>query len=70
MGLMLLSGVQDVFPMWLLLLGAIGLTISEGIERKIGVVPTLWWVLLVALTHVIGYLGMRLWFWRKGTEST
>lgn len=65
MGLMLLAGVQDVLPMWLLLAGAIGLTITEGVERKLGGIPTLWWVLLVALTHVVGYLGMRVWFWRK-----
>lgn len=69
MGLMLLAGLENALPMWLLLAGAIGLTITEGIERKLGVIPTMWWVFLVALTHVIGYLGMRLWFWRQGATA-
>jgi len=66
MGLMLLLGMESFLPMWLLLLGAIALTITEGREHRLGVIPTLWWVLLVALTHVVGYLGMRGWVaWRR-----
>jgi len=65
MGLMMLAGVEDVLAMWLLLLGAVGLTVTEGREHRLGVIPTMWWVLLVLLTHVIGYLAMRIYTARR-----
>lgn len=71
MGLMILTGLQSALPMWLLLLGAVGLTVNEGREHKLGVIVTMWWVLLVLLTHVIGYLIMRGWvFWRSRQGSS
>ena len=30
-------------------------------EKDMAVMPKAWWVLLVLLTHVVGYLGFRVW---------
>lgn len=66
MGLMILTGTQNVMPMWLLLVGAIGLTFTEAREQRLDAMRTIWWMLGVAMTHVVGYLAMRGWVaWRK-----
>jgi hypothetical protein len=30
-------------------------------EKDLAVMPKAWWVLLVILTHVVGYIGFRVW---------
>ena len=47
-------------PIWLLLIAAIGLTVWECRERGYRLKVLLWWVSFVALTHVVGYLVLRL----------
>ena len=46
--------------MWILLLAAFVLTIWECRSRRYGFLLTLWWSLVSLLTHVIGYLILRL----------
>ncbi len=47
--------------MLLSLLGALGLTFWECREKEFGIRQTLWWLSLVLLVHVPGYLVLRLW---------
>lgn len=66
MGLMMLFDVESVTPMWLLLGASLLLTAWEAREQGLALVEGLWWVLLVALIHVVGYLIMRGWFaWKQ-----
>lgn len=75
MGLLLLiefisrrQGAAQSVVLWLLLAGALGLTLWECRERSYRLKVLLWWVSFVALTHVIGYLVLRL-VPRPETES-
>ena len=58
--LWLLEAHQSGF-LFLLLLAAIGLTFWEarqqGFDRRL----TLWWIAVVGMTHVLGYLALRAW---------
>ena len=54
------QGVAQSAVLWLLLLGALGLTYWECRERGYRLKVLLWWVSFVALTHVVGYLVLRL----------
>lgn len=58
-GLMLLFGAQRSVVLWLLLAAALGLTFWETRERGYDRRLTIWWLTLVALVHVIGYLALR-----------
>ncbi|WP_419944636.1 hypothetical protein [Candidatus Poriferisodalis sp.] len=67
MGLLLLiefisqrQGVAQSVMLWLLLAGALALTYWECRERDYRLKVLLWWVSFVALTHVVGYLVLRL----------
>lgn len=66
MGLMLLldritdSGVSGSLMLWLLLVGAMGLTLWECRERGYRLKVLLWWLTFVLLTHVVGYIILRL----------
>jgi len=46
--------------LWLLLAAAVALAYWECRERRYLRKVMLWWVLFVALTHVIGYVILRL----------
>ena len=46
--------------LWLLLAAAVGLTVWECRERGYRLKVLLWWVSFVALTHVVGYIVLRL----------
>ena len=71
MGLMMLFDREDALVLWLLLLAALGLTFYETRELELDRRMTIWWMLLVALTHVVGYLGLRMWgYWRRRSEAT
>ena len=48
-------------PLWLILLGALGLTYWECREQKYETKLTVWWLSLVLLLHVPGYLALRIW---------
>ena len=65
MGLMIVVGwLSDADPgnnlvLWLLLVGAMGLTWWECREREYRTIAILWWVSFVTITHVLGYLILR-----------
>ncbi len=61
MGLMILAGAETSAVLSLLLLAALGLTYWETRELQLDWRNTLWWMLLVALIHVFGYLALRVW---------
>ena len=54
---------------WVLLLTwlvALYLTFVETREQRLDFMHTLWWMLLVFLTHFVGYLALRGWvFYRR-----
>ena len=66
MGLMLLldliadSGFSRRVVPWILLAGAMGLTLWECRERGYRLKVLLWWLSFVFLTHVVGYIVLRL----------
>ncbi len=61
MGILWLLGAHQNGFLVLLLLAAIGLTFWEarqqGFDRRL----TLWWISVVGMTHVLGYLALRAW---------
>lgn len=66
MGLMLIlswfgegDAIRYSWPLWILLAGAVGLTVWECRERGYRVHILLWWVSVVAITHVLGYIVLR-----------
>ena len=65
MGLLIVLGwLSDGNPgnsiaLWILLAGAVGLTFWECRERGYRLKITLWWISLVAITHVLGYIVLR-----------
>lgn len=59
MALLMLFEATTSIVMWLALLGAVGLTVWEVREHGFGRKASLWWILLVLLTHVPGYLVLR-----------
>lgn len=65
MGLMIVVGwLSDAnpgenFALWILLVGAMGLTWWECREREYRTIATLWWVSFVTITHVLGYIILR-----------
>lgn len=61
MGLMILAGAETSLVLTLLLVAALGLTFWETRELKLDWQRTLWWMLLVVLVHVFGYLALRVW---------
>lgn len=56
--------------MWLALLGALGLTYWECREQRYENKLTAWWLSLVFLFHVPGYLALRLWVFFKRDKET
>lgn len=67
MGLLLLiefisqrQGAAQSTVLWILLAGALALTYWECRERGYRLKVLLWWVSFVALTHVVGYIVLRL----------
>ena len=66
MGLMLIlswfsegDAIRQSLVLWILLAGAVGLTVWECRERGYRVHVMLWWVSVVAITHVLGYVVLR-----------
>jgi hypothetical protein len=60
MGLLLLFDATGNAVMWLALFGAVGLAVWEVREAKFSAKASLWWVLLVMLFHVPGYIALRI----------
>ena len=59
MGLMLLFGAQQSVVLWALLVAALGLTFWETRELEFNTKTTVWWLMLVVLIHVVGYMALR-----------
>jgi len=66
---MMLFGAQRSIVLWVLLLGALGLTLWETREQGLSRRSTVWWLLLVMLTHVLGYIGLRVFGAVRGSDS-
>lgn len=62
MGLMIFigDGAGESIMLWLFLVGVLMLTLWECRERAYNRKQTLWWMSFVAITHVFGYVIMRL----------
>lgn len=56
---MLLFGAERSVVLWLLLAGALSLTIWETRDQSFSRRTTAWWFLLVTLIHVLGYIALR-----------
>jgi len=68
MVLLLLLDAGNSLLMWASLVLALGLTMWEIYEQKLPTLHAVWWLLLVFLTHVAGYIALRLWVqWRRRT---
>ena len=53
------DAVRQSLVLWILLVGAVGLTVWECRERGYRTMVMLWWVSIVVLTHVLGYIVLR-----------
>ena len=53
------NAVRQSLVLWILLVAAVGLTVWECRERGYRVHVLLWWVSVVAITHVLGYIVLR-----------
>jgi hypothetical protein len=55
------------YPFVLLLTWAVALwlTLVEARQQHLDGLRTLWWMLLVFLTHFLGYLALRTWVFYK-----
>lgn len=60
-GIIVLFDAETSAVMLISLVGALGLAYWECRERELGIRLTLWWLSLVLLIHVPGYLALRLW---------
>jgi len=69
MGLIMLLDAGGNSVMLLTLFGAVGLTYWECKSAKMNWRTTAWWVSFVLLTHVIGYLALRLWTASRGEQK-
>jgi hypothetical protein len=64
---MLIFLVLGIYP-WVLLLTwavALYLTLIEARQQRFDAMHTLWWMLLVFLTHFFGYIALRVWVFYK-----
>tara|TARA_Y100000590_G_scaffold380752_1_gene449294 strand:+ start:954 stop:1178 length:225 start_codon:yes stop_codon:yes gene_type:complete len=68
-GVLWLIGAHRSGFLFLLLLAALGLTFWEarhqGYDRRL----TLWWLSVVGMTHVLGFLALRIWVARSGSPG-
>ncbi len=70
MGLMILADAGGSVVLLALLLAALGLTYWETREREFDRAHTAWWMLLVVLIHVIGYVALRVWLLSRDRQAT
>ena len=53
------DAIRQSLVLWILLVAAMGLTAWECRERGYRITVLLWWVSVVAITHVLGYIVLR-----------
>jgi membrane protein DedA with SNARE-associated domain len=68
-GILWLLGVHTRPVLFLLLLAALGLTVWEARQQNLDRRLTLWWVSVVGMTHVLGYLALRAWVANRERRS-
>ena len=61
MGILWLMGAQQSTVLFLLLVAALGLTWWEARQQDFDRRLTFWWISVVGMTHVLGYLALRAW---------
>ena len=54
-------GAHQSGVFFLLLLAVLGLTWWEARQQDFDRRLTFWWISVVGMTHVLGYLGLRVW---------
>lgn len=71
MGLLILADADQSVVLWVLLLPLLGLTFWETRTQRLEWKQTVWWLLLVLLTHVPGYLALWVWgIYRRWSRRT
>ena len=61
MGILYLMGAHQSGVFFLLLLAVLGLTWWEARQQDFDRRLTFWWISVVGMTHVLGYLALRVW---------
>ncbi|MCH2425930.1 MAG: hypothetical protein MK177_01200 [Acidimicrobiales bacterium] len=61
MGILWLMGAHQSGVFFLLLLAVLGLTWWEARQQDFDRRLTFWWISVVGMTHVLGYLALRAW---------
>ena len=61
MGILWLMGAQQSAVLFLLLVAALGLTWWEARQQDFDRRLAFWWISVVGMTHVLGYLALRVW---------
>ncbi len=61
MGILWLMGAHQSGVFFLLLLAVLGLTWWEARQQDFDRRLTFWWISVVGMTHVLGYLALRVW---------
>ena len=69
MGILWLLGAHRSAVLFVLLLAALGLTVWEARQQNLDRRTTLWWISVVGMTHVLGYLALRAWVANRERSS-
>ena len=69
MGILWLLGAHRSAVLFVLLLAALGLTVWEARQQNLDRRTTLWWISVVGMTHVLGYLALRAWVANRERKS-
>ena len=70
MGILWLMGAQQSAVLFLLLVAALGLTWWEARQQDFDRRLAFWWISVVGMTHVLGYLALRALGCLKGKAAT
>jgi len=68
-GILWLLGAHRSAVLFVLLLAALGLTVWEARQQNLDRRTTLWWISVVGMTHVLGYLALRAWVANRERRS-
>ena len=69
MGILWLLGAHRSAVLFVLLIAALGLTVWEARQQNLDRRMTLWWISVVGMTHVLGYLALRAWVANRERRS-
>jgi len=68
-GILWLLGAHRSAVLFVLLIAALGLTVWEARQQNLDRRTTLWWISVVGMTHVLGYLALRAWVANRERRS-